>query len=207
MEDFKQVEADLLRVIARLVEPTEVVRVTGAKAMTAPLVSQVRESLTSVRTDTPPSTAYKGKPPLWVIGFDWEQQVFKAVKPLLRLSRLPRPCQSVVEALSVAESVRYAPEHTEVMRRACRLLTQRVHEALHFIYPPLFEVEGECPQCKANKVTVTNETGRITRNAITVHEYWAECGSCGTQWESTNIIDLLAPMMNTPQPNEETSNP
>lgn len=191
MEDFKHWHGQLIEAVERLTQPRWIVNLRGETMEVLPLVYEVQTALSGVRTATPSAPAFRTRPPLWLPALDWTQGLrdacASAASAVGQSSVLPTGDNSpeVVTAVleTVAHSVPWSPEHSEAVKVLAEKLAASYREGIRLAYPPLFTVQSPCPAC-GEKNYVRDS---VKHPALSVHEWWAECGACGTVWEEDQI--------------------
>lgn len=189
--DYQQTLADYLDALDQLTQPQTITNINGQTHTTPPLIQQLHTDLTTTKTDTPPSQAFKSSLPMWTEAHDVREAIHNALKRLCKATSTPTP-QTLPDLLTWAHNPPTSPHHNDALKTATHALQQCAQQAEWLLYPPLFEITTPCPQCGHT----THTTNGTTTHVLTIHNHYAQCAHCRTRWEGADIA-LLAQQINT----------
>lgn len=193
--DYQNTLSDYHNALDQLTQPQTITNIHGLTHDAQPLLQQLHADLTTTKTDSPPSTAYRSSLPMWTEAYDLQTAITTTLKNLCKATNQPTP-QTTTELFTWAQNPPTSPHHNDALKQATRELNQWAQQAEWLLYPPLFEITAPCPQCG----TTTQTTHHITANVLTIHNHYAECSHCRARWEGADIALLAHQIKETPTP-------
>lgn len=195
--DYQQTLTDYHNALDQLTQPQTITNINGQTHHTQPLIQQLHTDLTTTKTDTPPSQAFKSSLPMWTEAHDLKEAITTTLKNLCKATQQPTP-QTPAKLLQWAQHPPTSPHHNDALKQATRELQHHTQQAEWLLYPPLFEITTPCPQCGET----THTTNGTTTNVLTIHNHYAQCAHCRSRWEGADIA-LLAQQINNHQQDQE----
>lgn len=195
--DYQQTLTNYHNALNQLTQPQTITNINGQTHTTPPLIQQLHTDLTTTKTDTPPSQAFKSSLPMWTEAHDLREAIHTTLKHLCKATNTPTP-QTLPNLLTWAHNPPTSPHHNDALKTATHALQQCAQQAEWLLYPPLFEITTPCPQCGET----THTTNGTTTNVLTIHNHYAQCAHCRSRWEGADIA-LLAQQINNHQQDQE----
>lgn len=181
---FKQTRLDFTSAVYQLTARTPV---PGTDGEVLSILEQIQADMFQTRTDTPPSQAFKTRPPVWLDGNDWLNSIAAALNTLAANTGCSNRADTLADRLHRADGYDYAPPDTGDLDAAIHTFQQALQHARALLNPPQFTIAATCPACNTRWVdrpdTHHVDTLQARENAIT-------CQNCGAQWAGVDVWKL-----------------